>query len=308
MCDFNNCSNLANNDSNGINEITPCASIPQDIILAAALITTVIGLIGNTVTIVVIVATKQHKKSVATCFVLNLAVADDLFIIGLPLQAYINYTGKWTLGEFMCKLHFPTYGINLFASIFTMSFMSIDRYLAIREPIRSIGFKSPKKAFVICIIIWLLCFVINIPLWHFADVSNGVCFLSATKMGKRGYNAWKIVQLLLGFVIPLFVMMICYSCLIYHLKVRRIPSQNQVPSHLKNVTCMVFLVTVIFIICWTPWHIVKFAHLIPVQHIRDNYCVYNGINVVAQLLVFFSCCCNPFIYWISGGKFSKYTL
>jgi magnesium-transporting ATPase (P-type) len=76
---------------------------------------------------------------------------------------------------------------------------------------------------------------------------------------------------------------------------------------------MVFIVTLVFIVCWTPYHIVRYTNAIKMK----GYMLYREMptptevinfaifNTVAQALVFLSSCCNPFIYAISSHNFSK---
>ena len=81
------------------------------------LLTFTFGVLGNTLTIMVIVKNKK-MKTVATCFILNLAVADDLFMLSLPFFAYSTYAKNWVFGSGLCKIMSALYGINLYASIF----------------------------------------------------------------------------------------------------------------------------------------------------------------------------------------------
>ena len=89
------------------------------ITLVIYLLTFIFGIVGNSLTILVIVRNKK-MKTVATCFILNLAVADDLFMLSLPFFAYSTFAKDWIFGSWLCTIMSALYGINLYASIFTM--------------------------------------------------------------------------------------------------------------------------------------------------------------------------------------------
>ena len=296
------------------------------------LITFVFGLTGNSLTIVVILR-NQRMKTVATCFILNLAVADNLFMFSLPFKAHNTFTSNWLFGRHLCKLMSAFYSINLFASIFTMVLMSMDRYLAIVHPLKSLRYRTKRNAVIICVMLWAICCVVMTPIWMYADVTNGshsnvsICRVNWPARDYQSYVwFWTIFQLMLGFIIPICVMMVCYLCLLRHLVTHRSTVQRhlvttrstlcaeQARQPLKKVTVMVFIVTVVFVVCWTPYHILAYDNActmrtymtsgIPPSH--SQHVTSSIMLAIAQALVFLSSCCNPFIYAISSDNFRKY--
>ena len=259
---------------------------------------------------------------VATCFILNLAVADNLFMCSLPFKAHNTFTSNWLFGAELCKLMNAFYGINLFASIFTMVLMSIDRYLAIVHPLKSLRYRTKRTAVIVCLALWVICCVVMTPIWMYADVTNGshgnvsICRINWPAQDYQKYVwFWTIFQLIIGFVLPICIMVVCYLCLLRHLVTNRSPgTQDRARQPLKKVTAMVFIVTVVFVICWTPYHIIAYDNAstmraymssgIPPSH-RQH--VTSAIMLsIAQALVFLSSCCNPFIYAISSQNFREY--
>ena len=87
------------------------------------------------------------------------------------------------------------------------------------------------------------------------------------------------------------------------------------------MTVMIFVLTVIFVVCWTPYHVMNFIS------VYKQWLVSSGrstppsraaeqstgsttalvvANIVAQALTFVSSCCNPFIYYISSRNFRTF--
>ena len=76
--------------------------------------TFVFGTLGNTLTIFGIAMSKK-MKSVATCFMLNLAIADDLFMASLPFMALTTIKRNWFFGSHLCKFLSVMHGVNCYA-------------------------------------------------------------------------------------------------------------------------------------------------------------------------------------------------
>jgi hypothetical protein len=123
---------------------------------------------------------------------------------------------------------------------------------------------------------------------------------------------WANFELITGFAAPIVIMVICYSSLLRHIVQSRRTVRTQAKNPVRRVTLMLFIVTLVFVICWTPYHIMHYTsimHHVHFAHRRlDKAQVLRAaiFNMVAQGMVFFSSCCNPVIYSISSKSFSKY--
>ena len=275
-----------------------------------------------------VILKNKKMKTVATCFILNLAVADDLFMLSLPFFAYSTYAKDWVFGSGLCKIMSALYGINLYASICTMVLMSIDRYLAVVHPLSSIRYRTIKNAWRVCVVLWVICITIMTPYWIYAKTLpqpryNGTgqqysCRVFWPRKNTLTYQwFWTNFQLIMGFVLPICIMVFCYLLLLRHLVVESVPLQDQTRRPIRKVTVMVFMVTLAFIVCWTPYHIVRYTSVHKMWVYRgktasvvpsaDEILHYAIFNAVAQALVFLSSCCNPFIYGISSRNFREYT-
>lgn len=292
------------------------SEVMLNVMLALYLATFVFGILGNTVTIYALVRTK-HLRSVANCFILNLAVADDLFLVSLPFTAHSSYTRAWIFGPALCKVMTVFRSVNLYASIFTMTLMSIDRYLAVVHPFDSLKYRTRRNALIVCAVIWGVCLVIMTPLWMYSAVDMRVYGSSACRICwppellVEHLWMWANFELLVGFLVPIAVMAVCYVRLLHRLlvqpAVRRQPGKSQV----WRVTVMLFVVTVVFLVCWAPHHVMRLIAVYKNLTILDsgpentNATAHIVANIVAQALPFISSCCNPFIYYITSRNFRK---
>lgn len=129
----------------------------------------VVGLTGNTLAIYVVLR-YAGMKTVTNIYILNLAIADELYIIGLPFLTTQNVLSYWPFGSFLCRVVMTADSMNQFTSIFCLTVMSIDRYLAVVHPIRSTNWRHPRVAKVVSAAVWAVSFVVVLPVVIFSDV------------------------------------------------------------------------------------------------------------------------------------------
>jgi allatostatin A receptor len=99
----------------------------------------VIGLAGNALVVVVVCAIKQ-MRSTTNLLIINLAIADLLFIIFcVPFTASNYVLSSWPFGDVWCRIVQYLIVVTAHASIHTLVFMSMDRFLAVVHPIKSMS-------------------------------------------------------------------------------------------------------------------------------------------------------------------------
>lgn len=128
-----------------------------------------VGLTGNTLAIYVVLRYAK-MKTVTNIYILNLAVADELYIIGLPFLTTQNVLSYWPFGSFLCRVVMTADSMNQFTSIFCLTVMSMDRYLAVVHPIRSTKWRHPRVAKAVSAAVWAVSFIVVLPVVIFSDV------------------------------------------------------------------------------------------------------------------------------------------
>ncbi|NXB98108.1 GPR35 protein, partial [Orthonyx spaldingii] len=97
---------------------------------------------------------KMKKWTETRVYVINLVFADFSVICTLPSRVYVLWN-KSAQGE-LCQFIEAMYFINMLVSIYIISFISMDRYIAIKYPLKARTFRSPSKAALLCGILWVL--------------------------------------------------------------------------------------------------------------------------------------------------------
>lgn len=102
-------------------------------------------------------------KTATNIYIFNLAVADALVTTTMPFQSTDYLLSSWPFGEVACKVFISIDYYNMFTSIFTLTMMSVDRYVAVCHPIKALDFRTPVKAKIINVIIWVLSSAAGVP-------------------------------------------------------------------------------------------------------------------------------------------------
>ncbi|XP_016143559.1 delta-type opioid receptor-like [Sinocyclocheilus grahami] len=220
----------------------------------------VVGLFGN-ILVMYGVVRYTKMKTATNIYIFNLALADALATSTLPFQSAKYLMSTWPFGELLCKLVIAIDYYNMFTSIFTLTMMSVDRYIAVCHPVRSLDFRTPIKAKIINICIWILSSAVGFPVMVMAvtrvtDTGKTVCMLKFPDPDWYWDTVTKICVFIFAFVVPVLVITICYSLMILRLKsVRLLSGSREKDRNLRRITRMVLVVVAAFIICWTPIHI-----------------------------------------------------
>nr|KAF6295669.1 galanin receptor 2 [Myotis myotis] len=122
-----------------------------------------VGTVGNSLVLAVLLRSGR-AVSTTNLFILNLGVADLSFIVCcVPFQATIYTLDGWVFGSLLCKaVHFLIF-LTMHASSFTLAAVSLDRYLAIRYPLRSRELRTPRNALGAIGLIWGLSLLFSGP-------------------------------------------------------------------------------------------------------------------------------------------------
>uniref|UniRef100_A0A3B3ZSI6 G-protein coupled receptors family 1 profile domain-containing protein n=1 Tax=Periophthalmus magnuspinnatus TaxID=409849 RepID=A0A3B3ZSI6_9GOBI len=183
------------------------------------LIVCVMGLAGNILVITAILKLDKLSSS-TTVYIFNLALADGLFMIGLPFIASQNFQNAWMFGDMACKVVMVLDGINQFTSVFCLTMMSVDRYLALLNPLRFASWRTPRFAKIVSSILWFFSLLTILPMALHFTAEQGLC------MPELASDAWWLGVLsytfVIGFALPFTVMTASYTALICTFRSQRL--------------------------------------------------------------------------------------
>nr|XP_033770171.1 chemokine-like receptor 1 [Geotrypetes seraphini] len=270
----------------------------------------IFGVIGNG--LVIWVSGCKMKKTVNNMWFLNLAIADFIFTLFLPLTITQNVMKlHWPFGKFICKINSMLGIINMYASVFFLMVISIDRCISVVFPVWSQNHRTPRLATIVVLIIWCLSILFSLPAPIFRDTFTSpqnitFCFNNyalntdtrnpqAVTLRATRHKAITIVRFIFGFFIPFFVIVTCYSIIALFLQKSRLTPKS------RKTFRIITAVIVSFFLCWFPFHVFSFLEL---SLYRDYSCKVQQVvrigTLIASSLAFLNSCINPILYVFIG--------
>ncbi|XP_066461742.1 chemerin-like receptor 1 [Eleutherodactylus coqui] len=258
-------------------------------------------LLGTTVNgLVLFFTTFKMKKTVNVIWLLNLSLADFTFTLFLPLSIiYLVNNFNWTFGNFMCKLNTMVAFINLFASVFLLTVISIDRCISVIFPVWCQNHRTPRLALFVVMGVWILAIMFSLPYFifrdTFEDIDGTICYNNFNRgesedIGISRHRGTVIMRSIVGFFIPFTIIVTCYSVIALRIQKKR-KTTSRKPFK------VIIAVLISFFICYAPYQIFTFLELHSLSR-NDDY-LHNILLVgipLASNLAFLKKCVNPFLY------------
>ncbi|XP_014650761.1 PREDICTED: C5a anaphylatoxin chemotactic receptor 1 [Ceratotherium simum simum] len=281
---------------------TPTLSVPDIIALVIFAAVFVVGVPGNA--LVVWVTGSEARRTVNAIWFLNLAVADLLSCLALPiLFASIVLHGDWPFGSAACCVLPSLILLNMYASILLLATISADRFVLVVNPVWCQNYRGAGLAWTACAGAWGLALLLTTPSFRYRSLHEEhfpYKLRCGVDYGKDGYGkerAVAIVRLVVGFLGPLVTLAVCYTFLLI-----RAWSRSATRST-KTLKVVVAVVTSFFIF-WLPYQVtgMMLAFLHSSHH---GFSLATSIDALCVSLAYVNCCINPIIYVVAAQGFQS---
>lgn len=241
----------------------------------ASAIVALIAVLGNCLVIVAVIQ-NQKIQTVINYLIVNMAVADLLYIIIVMPPMYIEIfhyydwaMGTYVRGVYFCKVvHFCQY-LFVVVSVLTLAAIAVDRFCAIVLPLKRI---VTKQVFYVTIpIIWLVASGVAAPVFYAQKIlkdSGGLLSCEEdwspafdTGQASRVYSAMLFA---IAYCVPFLAITIMYTMIFRRLWMRKIPGERDAKSRKgildsrKKVVKMLIAVVIAFVVCWLPVQVTTF--------------------------------------------------
>uniref|UniRef100_A0A671VCD6 Lysophosphatidic acid receptor 5b n=2 Tax=Sparus aurata TaxID=8175 RepID=A0A671VCD6_SPAAU len=252
----------------------------------------VLGLPLNAVSLWILL--RRHSlKSPNVVFMVNLAISDLLLAISLPTRVYFYATGTWPLGPSVCVLTTVIFRKNISSSAILITFICVDRLLAVVYPMRSRHLRTSSNAWKAVVLVWLFLMLMNIS----RSVSMSRALKNCTVPVCFDYHpcwapykpAWVYFYVVFVFIM-LAVNIVCTTLVSWTLRSHLTDSAKV--SNKVNVMLIFVMNLVMFTICFIPLYVGLLT--ITGTVIRPLVC-----------LATMNCCLDPLLYYFSLDNFWK---
>ena len=252
-------------------KMTICnVTIPREVQvfqMVTAVPTFILGVLANS-TLLVLFCRQRKNCSDMMVYLANIALADSTALVSLPFRMY-SYSNHWPFSVSSCLVFVSTYFVNMYVSIFTTVAISVVRFVAVKYPFKARAVKSPWKALVVCVGIWVVIGSLS-AMFHSVDApeANGSNFRCFQKNSERPLPLSFILTLdMVGYLLPFVVITYC-TCNVIRRLSRRIDSSS---SAKKNKAIHIIAANLaVFIVCFSPLH---FGYLL--KFLAETYWEHN---------------------------------
>uniref|UniRef100_A0A3Q2QBC0 Coagulation factor II (thrombin) receptor-like 1, tandem duplicate 2 n=1 Tax=Fundulus heteroclitus TaxID=8078 RepID=A0A3Q2QBC0_FUNHE len=273
----------------------------------------VVGLTANGMAIWVFLF-RTKKKHPSSIYMANLALADLLFVVWMPLKISYHVNGNdWIYGEPLCKVLVSFFYGNMYCSVLFITCLSVQRYWVVAHPL-STQRKNNKVAIGVCAAVWAFIWITSIPLYlydHTAKI-NGMnittCHDVTIVDPKDPYGSIKhplfyfMFMSTVAFFVPCIVIIAAYVLLLQTLGNSMEESTSGKTRRKAFLLILVVLLT--FLVCFVPSNIMLVIHyaLLKAGQANNGY----GFYVTTLCLASLNSCLDPFIYYFVSDEFREH--
>ena len=284
------------------------------LIAGAYLALCAVGLVGNVLVLVLVRSQQRRRRSLLNCFLLNLAATDLQFVLTLPFWAVDMVRDfSWPFGGAMCKVVLTLTVLNMYASGFFLSAMSVARYYAVARALRP---RRPGTLWAVCVcsLLWATAVLATAPTALFATAASiggeRLCLLRFPDGGPDWLAFYHLQKITVAFVLPLVTLGTCSLLLLRFLRRQRVRWPSGVRHRRRSrVTRALACVLLVFVLCWLPNQVLTFwgvlIKLNAVPWDRAYFLVQAYLFPVSICLAHSNSCLNPLLYCLLRRDFRQ---
>ncbi|XP_025740936.1 rhodopsin [Callorhinus ursinus] len=224
--------------------------------------------LGFPINFLTLYVTVQHKKlrTPLNYILLNLAVA-NLFMVfgGFTTTLYTSLHGYFVFGVTGCNLEgfFATLGGEI--ALWSLVVLAIERYVVVCKPMSNFRF-GENHAIMGVAFTWVMAMACAAPPlvgWsrYIPEGMQCSCGIDYYTLKPEVNNeSFVIYMFVVHFTIPMIVIFFCYGQLVFTVKEAAAQQQESATTQKaeKEVTRMVIIMVIAFLICWVPYASVAF--------------------------------------------------
>ncbi|XP_003931673.2 urotensin-2 receptor [Saimiri boliviensis] len=253
----------------------------------------VVGVVGNAYTLVV---TCRSLRAVASMYVyvVNLALADLLYLLSIPFIVATYVTKEWHFGDVGCRVLFSLDFLTMHASIFTLTVMSSERYAAVLRPLDTVR-RSKGYRKLLALGTWLLALLLTLPVTlAMRLVRRGPKSLCLPAWGPRAHRAYLTLLFATSIAGPGLLIGLLYARLARAYRRSQRASFKRARRPGARALRLVLGIVLLFWACFLPfwlWQLLAQYREAPLAPRTARI-----VNYLTTCLTYGNSCANPFLY------------
>ncbi|KAF3695761.1 Hydroxycarboxylic acid receptor 2 [Channa argus] len=269
----------------------------------------IFGFLGNGLALWIFCFHMKPWKS-STVLLFNLAMADFLLNVALPLRASYYISGiKWIFGNALCNICLFMLALNRSGSAFFLMAIAVDRYMRVVHPHHRINSLSVSKAFLGALGLWLLTISMTAHILSLKPANSTYCESFMVDTLPKDDMIWHKFAFLFSFYMPLIVILYCTVHIIIHLRGRQLAQHAKI----KKALFFISVVVLVFSICFLPSNITQLLIWIKKTSVAHK----NSSEICSALedltttfyiticLTYLNSALDPVVYYFSSPAFKN---
>ncbi|XP_044097777.1 neuromedin-U receptor 1 isoform X1 [Neovison vison] len=292
----------------------------------------VVGAVGNGLTCTVILRHK-NMRTPTNYYLFSLAVSDLLvLLVGLPLELYeMWYNYPFLLGAGGCYFRTLLLETVCLASVLNVTALSVERYVAVVHPLQARSTMTRVHVRRVLGAIWGLAVLCSLPNTSLHGIQQlelpcrGTVPQSATCTlvhPRALYNLVVQITTLFFFCLPMATISVLYLLIGLQLRRERLlllrqeargrarssdsgRFQRSQDRGRTQVTKMLFVLVMVFGICWAPFHVDRLMWSFVSQWTEGLLLAFQYVHVISGVFFYLSSAINPVLYNIMSSRFRE---
>lgn len=244
--------------------------------------------------------------------IFSLAIADSLAgLVAMPSYILKKFTWDEPTQTIVCDIFRSSYFLTGYASILSLSVISVERLIAVRNPLNHITIVSRRRVVLALVFAWADALLVSsLPFFPWEqDNPYKECTYSPT-------HWWSIMVIITNVMTPFLVIVICYSFMYItaqsHVK-KMSQSSRQLSHNNKNAAknhkerranITIMIVIGVFVVCWFPSCFYYFLQKTCPECFPETFKAKQSlVNALVKVLTFASSFVNPIIYCWRSREF-----
>ncbi|XP_028679731.1 P2Y purinoceptor 11 [Erpetoichthys calabaricus] len=252
---------------------------------------------GNSLAIWLLLTRERRNWHTGVVFSFNLAVSDLLYVLSLPLLVvYYTLNKNWIFSEPVCKIERFLFTCNLYASIFFITSISLNRYVGIVHPLFAHSEVRPRHAKLCSVLVWIVVIGISAPTIVFSETNTPKsncteCLGSASDANLKTYLTYSLFLVFFGCLLPFlltFGSYVCILCVVWK-------NNNISKTEKRKVGLMILTVILLYTISFIPYHLLRNINLYHRINNTGHTWVFQAYQVTKGLVTL-NMCIHPLLY------------
>ena len=283
-------------------------------------ITFTLGILLNLISIILILKSKKIKP--VSLLMLNLTIADIVYTCGIPLFITNVFSQSWPFDAIGCQIFFFTDFIGMSVGVYTVTALSVERYIEVTDKKKRMEKISDKFKLVLVsfylTLVWCVAFSFYMPIISSIKATKSLsgAAMCETTWLQSEINNYFIIKFVLSFIIPFSIILFSSVKLVICLREwHQISKRNQIKKCLTDSNTgdnystfkrkktkifakghkaikIVLSIVFLFVIQWTPLWVFELYKACQNDFIQN----VQLINVIISLISYTNSISNPLLY------------